>query len=175
MGLAVLPFDVQRVAEGIHVQAVRRQRGPGAGLTESGHRAHDKRGPLLAQGGEVDPLAGPETGQLVLDDDVGAPGQREDDRAVLRVAYVEPDRALAPALTHMLRALAVVAKGRYEAQPVSVRWLLDFDDVSTERRELSCGECGRYQDAEIEDLDAGQRLVAHGILKPSGRMRNKVF
>ena len=160
--LPVFPLDGERVGEGVHVQAVRWQRGPWAGLAESGHRAHDERGPLLAQGGEVDPLAGPETGQLVFDDDVGAPGEREDDRAVVGVAHIEPDGALAPALAHVLRALAVIADRRYDAQPVSVRRLLHFDDVGAKRRELPAGERGGDQDAEVKDLDAGKRLVAQG-------------
>jgi hypothetical protein len=83
------------------------------------------------------------------------PGEREDDLAVARVPHVERDRPLAPALAHVLRALAVVTERRDGAQPVSVRRLLDLHDVGAERCQLSAGESRRDQDAEIENLDAG--------------------
>jgi hypothetical protein len=76
-------------------------------------------------------------------DYVGLPGEREDDLAVARVPHVERDRPLAPALAHVLRALAVIAEGRDGAQPVSVRRLLDHDDVGAERRQPSAGESSR--------------------------------
>ena len=69
--------------------------------------------------------------------------------------------------------LAVVSDGRYDAQPVSVRRLLHFDDIGAERRELAAGEGSRDEDAEVKDLDAGKRLVAHGSLNPSGTVKGK--
>ena len=139
------------------------------GLAEARHRDVDRRRVHGAHGGIAEPELVGDAREEVLDDDIGAPGQLEDQLAALGLLEIDRDAALTAVDRRERRAHPAAAPGTQVVAAAGPLYLHDVGaQVGHERRAIGTRDHAR----EIEDADSVQhhRALSHDPgIPPSSR------
>jgi hypothetical protein len=133
-----------------------------AALTEAGDRAVDEIGLHRRERGVVAAELRDDTGQEVLDHDVGSPRQVGDDLPGLRVGEIERQARFARVDPNEIRALigaALFHLGVAATGIVAFARALDLDHARAEIREQPCAIRAGQHAREIEHGEAGEKWI----------------
>ena len=161
--------DAHDPAHGLGQQVVARTRCVGAGLPETGDAGVDEAGEALLDLVIGEAMAGKVADLIVLDEDVGALQQLEQDRPALGLSEVQSDGALVAVGAEVIGALggvvavAVLQEGRAPAPDiVAGPRPLDLDHVGPEIAQGLGGDRGGQDARGVDDADAVKRHGAGG-------------
>jgi hypothetical protein len=159
-GSVLLAGDADDPAHALGDQVVATAMAVGAGRAEAAHRAVDQSGVHRGQGLVADAQALGHPRPVVLDEDVGRPGQALDQLDARRLLEVDGQALLVAVDRHEARAVAVPSDRALPARRLALAGRLELDDLGPEIGEVHGAEGRGHGLGEVDDAEAGQGLHA---------------